>query len=340
MNSVGTSDFLSGLKAMSLLGLLVGVVLGVLFLGLPTVSAEEKGKTFKLAFLSPSPPVPRFTQLIRETLRDLGYVEGRNLLFMERWAGGSEERLHRAAAELVELKVDVIYAGSSAGVRAAANATKTIPIVAVDLESDPVANGWVASLGRPGGNVTGFFLDLPELSGKRLEQLKELVPGLYRVAVLWDASLDRTPLKATEVAARALGLRMITLEVRRPEELERAFRTAVKERAQAVLMWGGPMFDGTASQIATLAAQHRLPIAGFFPFHTEAGFLLSYGPDLDDLIRRSWVYADRILKGAKPGDLPVQRPAKFHLVLNLKTAKVLGIKFPQTLLLQADNVIK
>ncbi len=340
MNSAGMSDFLSSLKAVRLSGPLVGVVLGVLFFALPTVSAEETGKTFKLATLAPSPPTPRFSQLHVKTLRDLGYVEGRNLLFMERWASGSEERLHRDAAELVELKVDVIWGGSSAGVRAAVNATRTIPIVAVDLESDPVANGWAASLARPGGNVTGFFLDLPELSGKRLEQLKELVRGLSRVAVLWDASLDRTPLKATEVAARALGLRMITLEVRRPEELERAFRTAVTKRAQAVLMWGGPMFDGNASKIAALAAQHRLPIAGFFPFHTEAGFLLSYGPDIDDLIRRSWAYADRILKGEKPANLPVQRPAKFHLVLNLKTAKALGITFPQTLLLQADNVIK
>ena len=340
MISAGTSDFVSSLKAMSLPGLLVGVVLAVLFFGLPAVSAEETGKTFKLGYLSPTSQVPRYSRLRLETLRELGYVEGRNLLFMERWAGGNEKRLQRYAAELVELKVDVIFAAASAAVRAAANATRTIPIVAVDLTSDPVANGWVASLARPGGNVTGFFLDLPELSGKRLEQLKELVPGLSRVAVLWDASQDRTPLKATEVSARALDLRMITLEVRRPEELERAFRTAVKERAQAVLMMQSPMFDGTASKIATLAAQHRLPIAGFFPFHTEAGFLLSYGPDIDDLIRRSWVYADRILKGERPADLPVQRPAKFHLVLNLKTAKALGITFPQTLLLQADNVIK
>jgi len=340
MNSVGTSDFLSGLKAVSLPGLLVGAVLGVLFFALPTVSAEETGKTFKIAFLSPSPPAARWTRVRLETLRELGYVEGRNLLYIERWAGGSEERLHRDAAELVELKVDLIIAASSAAVRAAANATQTIPIVASDMESDPVANGWVASLGRPGGNVTGFFLDLPELSGKRLEQLKEVVPGLSRVAVLWDASLDRTPLKATEVAARALGLRMVTLEVRRPEELERAFRTAVKERVQAVLMMQSPMLEGSASQIATLAAKRRLPIAGFFPFHTESGFLLSYGPDLDDLIRHNTAYADRILKGAKPGNLPVQRPAKFHLVLNLKTAKALGITFPQTLLLQADNVIK
>ncbi|MGH8767249.1 MAG: ABC transporter substrate-binding protein [Burkholderiales bacterium] len=340
MNSVGTSDFLSGLKAMSRPGLLVGAVLAVLVSGLPTVRAEETGKTFKVALLSPSAPVPRFSQLHVKTFRDLGYVEGRNLIFMERWAGGSEERLRRDAAELVELKVDLILAGTSTGVRAAVAATKTIPIVAVDLESDPVANGWVASLARPGGNVTGFFLDMPDFSGKRLEQLKEVVPGLSRVAVLWDTIMDRTPLKATEVSARALGLRMLTLEVRGPEDFERAFRRAVKQRAQAVLMWGSPMFDGNASKIAALAAQHRLPIAGFFPFHPESGFLMSYGPDVDDLIRRCWVYADRILKGEKPGNLPVQRPAKFHLVLNLKTAKTLGITFPQTILLQADHVIK
>ena len=188
--------------------------------------------------------------------------------------------------------------------------------------------------------LSAFFLDLPELSGKRLEQLNEVVPGLARVAVLWDASLDRTPLKATEVAARALGLRMITLEVRRPEELEHAFGTAVKERVQAVLVWGSPMIDGAAPKVAALAAQHRLPIAGFFSFHSKAGFLLSYGPDVDDLIRRSLVYVDRILKGAKPGELPVQRPSKFDLVLNRKTAKALGIKFPQALLYQADIVIE
>ncbi len=335
-----TSDSFSGLKVVRLPRSLVGLVLGVFFFGLPTVSAEETGKTVKLALLAPSPPAQRWTRLHLETLRDLGYIEGRNLLYMERWAAGSEERLHRDAAELVELKVDLILAATSTGVRAAATATKTIPIVAIDMESDPVANGWVASLARPGGNVTGFFLDLPDLSGKRLEQLKEVVPGLSRVAILWDTVMDRTPLKATQVSARALGLRMVTVEVQRPEQLERAFRRVVKERAQAVLMWGSPMFDGNASKIAALAIQHRLPIVGFFPFHPESGFLMSYGPDVDDLIRRGWVYADRILKGERPGDLPAQRPAKFYLVLNLKTAKVLGITFPQTLLLQADHVIK
>jgi len=326
-------------SAVCLGGPLVGAVLAFLFFALPVASAEETSKTFKVALLTPSPPVPRFSRVHLDALRDLGYVEGRNLVFIERW-GGSKEQLHRDAKELVELKVDVIVAATSTGVRAAAAATKTIPIVAIDMESDPLANGLVASLAKPGGNVTGCFLDLPDLSGKRLELLKELVPSFSSIGVLWDSNMDRTPLKATEVSARAAGLRMVTLEVRGPEDLESAFRRAVKERVQALLMWGSPMFDGNASKIATLAVQHRLPIAGFFPFHPQSGFLMSYGPDVDDVIRRCYVYANRILKGEKPGDLPVQRPAKFHLVLNLKTAKLLGITFPQTLLLSADHIIR
>ena len=238
-------------------------------------------------------------------------MEGRNLLFLERWASGSETQLNRDAAELVDLRVDVIVAATSAGVRAAANATKTLPIVAIDMESDPVANGWVASRARPRGNVTGFFLDLPSLSGKRLEQLKEIVPGLRSVAVLWDATLDPTPLRATEAAATALGLRMLALEVQRPDELRRAFDTAVKERAQAVLMMQSPMLEGSAAQVAALAAERRLPIAGIFPFLPKFGFLLSYGPDVDDLIRRTLMYAVRIHKGERPGDLPIQNPEKF-----------------------------
>lgn len=335
-----TPYLFSGLWVIRAARSLIGLFLVGLFFGLPNASAEDTDRTFKLALLSPSPPFPRFSRLMLDTLAGLGYVEGKNLVFLERWAGGSEERLHRDAAELVELKVDLIYAGTSAAVRAAANATRTIPIIAVDMESDPVASGWVAGLARPGGNITGFFLDLPELSGKRLEQLKEVVPRLSMVAVLWDATLDRTPLSATETAARALGLRMVTLEVRRPEELEAAFKAAVKQRAQAVLMMQSPLLESSASQIAALAAKHRLPIAGIFPFLPDAGFLMSYGPDVEDLIRRCWVYADRILKGEKPGDLPIQRPGKFDLVLNLKTAKALGITFPQSLLIQSDRTIR
>ena len=291
-----TDDLFAGLRVPAFCGLLVGAVLPDL-LGFSAVSAEESGQTFKVGLLEPSTPVLRFSSLRLDALRDLGYVEGRNLLFIQRWAAGSEDQLRRNAVELVELRVDVIIAATSTGVRAAALATKTIPIVAVDMESDPVANGWAASLARPSGNITGFFLDLPDLTGKRLEQLKEVVPGLSRVAVLRDSFQDRTPLKATEASARALGPRVVMLEARGPEDFGRAFGRAVKERAQAVLVWGSPMFDGNAAKIAVLATQHRLPIAGLFPFHPESGFLMSYGPDVDDLIRRSCVYVDRILKG-------------------------------------------
>jgi putative ABC transport system substrate-binding protein len=308
--------------------------------GAPISSAEDSKPIPKVALLSPAPPVEHYRILIRDVLRGLGYEPGRNLIYIERWAGGSEEQLHRDAAELVGLKVDVIQAGSSAAVRAAVRATRTIPIVAVDMESDPVANGWAAGLAHPGANLTGFFLDLPALSGKRLEQLKEIVPGVEKVAVLWDASLDRTPLKATEASARDLGLRMITLEVRRGQDIEQAFRRAVKEHVQAVLIWGSPMLDGETSTVAAIAVRHRLPIAGFFPFHAESGFLMSYGPDVDDLVRRSFVYIDRVVKGEKPSALPIQGPEKFELVVNLRTAAAVGIKFPQHLLLQADRVIK
>jgi putative ABC transport system substrate-binding protein len=320
--------------------LLLGLVLGATVFGIPAAAADTEKRTPTVALLNPSPPVPRFTQVIQETLQELGYEPGHNIIYLERWGGGREEQLRRDAAELVQLKVDVIAAGSSAGVRAATQATKVIPIVAVDLESDPLANGWVASLGRPGGNVTGFFLDLPELSGKRLEQLKEVIPGLSRVAVLWDPLLDPAALRATETSARALRLRLTILAVRRPDQLSDAFNAAVRKRAQAVLMMQSPTFDGSASQIAALAAQRRLPIAGVFSFLADAGFLLTYGPNVEDLTRRCWIYVDRILKGEKPSNLPVQRPGKFDLVLNLKTAKALGIKFPQTLMLQADRVIK
>jgi putative ABC transport system substrate-binding protein len=335
-----TSALLSTVKVVGFRRSLLTAILGVLLLGLSTVCADQTGKTVRLAILAPSPRVPRVIEVDLAALRDLGYVEGRNLIFTERWAGGSEEQLRRYAAELAELKVDAIVVGTATGVRAAAAATRTIPIVAIDMESDPVANGWAASLARPGGNITGFFLDLPELTGKRLQQLTELIPDLSRVAILWDAIMDRTPLKATEAAARASGLSTVMLEVRGPTDFEPAFRRAVKERVQAVLVWGSPMFDANAAKIAALAIQHRLPIAGLFPFHPEAGFLMSYGPDNDDLIRRCWVYVDRILKGEKPGDLPAQRPEKFLLVLNLKTAKVLGIRVPQSLLSQAHQVIK
>ncbi|PWT76600.1 MAG: ABC transporter substrate-binding protein [Proteobacteria bacterium] len=319
----------------------VGAALAGLRLNALAAGEEPTGrKPPVVAIINPSPPVPHFRELIHEAARSLGYELGRNLILTEYWAGGSEERLRSDTAAAVGQKVDVLTVGTSAGVRAALAATSTIPIVAVDMESDPVANGWARSLAKPGKNLTGFFLDLPELSGKRLEQLKELIPHLSRVAVLWDALLDRAPLQATQDAARSLGLKLVIVEARRPDELPNAFAIAAKKRAQAVLMMPSPMLEGHAKQIATFAMERRLPIAGVFPTLAQAGFLLTYGPNVDDLVRRSVVYTDRILKGERAGDLPIQHPVKFELVLNAKTANALGIHFPQSFLTRADRVIK
>ena len=321
-------------------GRVLRIILTVSLAGSLPSHGEATDHTPRVGLLNPAPPVAHFSSLIVDVLRELGYEPGRNLFYTERWAGGSEEQLGRYAAELAGLKLDAIQVGSSAAVRAALRATKTIPLIAVDMESDPVANGWASSLAVPGGNLTGFFLDQPELSGKRLGQLKELIPGLSRVAVLWDALLDRAPLRATEDTARSLGLRLIVLEVRNPKGLPGAFKTAVGKKAQAILMMPSPLLEGSASQIAVLASESHLPIAGVFPFLADAGFLYTYGPDVDDLVRRSFIYIDRVLKGEKPGNLPIQRPAKFDFVLNFKTADALGIKFPQSFLLQASRTIK
>jgi putative ABC transport system substrate-binding protein len=305
--------------------------------------AAERGEITPrplVALLNPAPPVPHFREIIRASFSEAGYESGRNFSYLERWSEGREELLHRNAAELAKLKVDVLYVGTSAGVRAALDVTRTIPIVAIDMESDPIANGWAVTLAKPGGNVTGFFLDLPELSGKRFEQLRELIPRLSRVAVLWDDALDPTPLKATEVAARSLGLSLVILKARRPEELQDLLDTAAKNRVQAVFMLPSPMLEASGQHIAALALQRRLPIAGAFPTLADAGFLLTYGPDINDLVRRSIAYIDRILKGEKAANLPIQRPAKFDLVLNTRTAVALGVKFPESLLSRADRIVR
>ena len=318
----------------------IAVTLALATFGAFTYAADPVKTLPIVALLNPAPPVTRWSELARNTLREVGYEPGRDVIFIERWASGSLDKLNRDARELARLRVDAIAVGSSAAVRAAGQATKTIPIVAIDMESDPVASGWVASLAKPGGNITGFFLDLPEVSAKRLSQLKEIVPRLSRVAVLWDALLDQAPLRATELAARKLGLHPLLLEVRTPNDIPQAFDIAIRKHAQAMLLMQSPMLEVNPQQIAGLAIRHRLPLAGVFPAHADAGSLLAYGPDVDDLTHRLWIYVGRILKGERPNDLPVQRPNKFDLVLNLKTAEALGVSFPQSFMLQADRVIK
>jgi putative ABC transport system substrate-binding protein len=280
----------------------------------------------------------------RQALRDLGYVEGRNLVIETRDAEGRLERLPALAAELVALKVDVIVAPGTPQALAAKNATRTIPIVFVGA-NNPVADGLVTSLARPGGNATGSSNFAPELVGKRLELLKEAVPGVSRVAVVWQPgavpeSAERDMLKEAEVAARALGVRPQFVEARGPADVERTFSDMTRARAGALTLLPSAMFVSERRRLVDLAARNRLPAVYGSREFVDAGGLMSYGPNIADLNRRAATYVDKILKGAKPADLPVERPTKFEVVINLKTAKALGLKIPQSVLSRADHVIE
>ena len=283
-------------------------------------------------------------EAFRQGLRDLGYVEGRNLVIEYRDAEGKVERLPALAAELVALKVDVIVASGTLAALAAKQATRTLPIV-FSPAADPVASGLVTSLARPGGNVTGLSLLNSELVGKWLEQLKQAIPGVSRVAVLWQPGAfgertEKDMLKGAEVAARALGVQLQFVEARGPEDFDRAFSDMTRARAGALTVLGSTMFVSERRRLVDLAAKNRLPAVYNVREFVDAGGLMSYGPNLADLFRRAATYVDKILKGAKPGDLPVEQPTKFELVINLKTAKALGLTIPQSVLVRADEVIQ
>jgi putative tryptophan/tyrosine transport system substrate-binding protein len=279
--------------------------------------------------------------LFLEGLQERGYVIGQNLLIECRQiAEVTEERFRQAAAELVRLNVDLIVAVSSAAVRGIRAASQTVPVVALDLESDPVGSGLAVNLARPGGSITGIFLDAEQMSGKRLQILREVVPRLARVAALWDATLDSKILKTTETIARSFGVGLQVLSVRGPNDLVAAFSTASRQRADAVLVMQSPFMDVNGKRIADLALQHRLPAIGIFPSFVTQGGLVSYGPDVGQLFKQVTSYIDRILKGARPGDLPIERPTHFYTALNLKTARALGVTVPSSLLAQADQVIE
>ena len=276
-------------------------------------------------------------QGFRQGLRELGYVEGQNITVEYRFAKGKRDRLAKLAAELVGLKLNVIVASTTPSARALKRATTTIPIVMV-VGSDPVARGLVSSLQRPGGNITGFTLFAQELSGKRLELLKKALPKIRRVGVLWDGRSVQT-FKATQGTAQSLGLELRSLEVRGISDLERVFEQAAIERTDALVMLTGPL-NRFRKRIPDLAVKNRLPLMAIWGAFVDAGGLMSYGPSIPDIMRRATHYVDRILKGAKPADLPVERPAKFELVINLKTAKALGLTIPPEVLFRADKVIK
>jgi putative ABC transport system substrate-binding protein len=306
--------------------------------------AQLPAKVPRIGWLSPGSQASdeNFLASFRDGLRELGWVAGQNIAIESRWAEGRFERLPDLAAELVRLKVDVIVSLVTQASLAAKRATATIPIVMVGV-GDPLGSGLVASLARPGGNITGPSSMLAEVSGKQLALLKEAVPKASPVAVLWNPAnpvWQAAALRETEGAARALGLRLQLLEARGPDELEGAFAAMTAEHAGALFVPADIIFVRHAQRIADLAARHRLPAMYGFREHVEAGGLISYAANFAVMHRRAATFVDKILKGANPGDLPIEQPTKFELVINLKTAKALGLTIPQSLVVRADDVIQ
>jgi len=318
--------------------------LAVFLLVVPLASeAQAPAKVHRIGFLTSRSPTdsPHLLEAFRQGLRELGYVEGQNIAIEYRFAEGRPERLPALAAELVRLKVDVIVTAAPPAHLAAKQATSTIPIVFV-VTGDPVAEGLVASLARPGGNITGLSSIAPEVVGKQLELLKEVTPRVSRVAVLQNPSNHVHPamLRQAEGAARALGVQLHTVQARTPPEIDAAFEAMRSQRAGGVLVLRDLLFLAQRTQIAALAAKSRLPAVYGNKEVAEAGGLMAYGANTPQMYRRAATYVDKILKGAKPADLPVEQPTKFELVINLKTAKALGLTIPPSLLQRADEVIQ
>ncbi len=320
--------------------LLVALAVGMLAVPLAAES-QQAGKVYRIGYLGGGTPEPYAPPLraFEEGLRDLGYVEGRNIVFERRYAEGKLERLPGLAAELVQLKVDVIVVGANGPIAAAKRATATIPIVMFNAV-EPVEAGFISSLARPGGNITGLsFHPGQEIGGKFLEMLKEIVPRLSRLAILRHVEAGGG-YAALEAAARKLNVTLEFVDIRSVDELEGAFATMTRRRAGAFVLVGGPLTYMRRQEIADLALKSRLPGIHFLREYAQAGLLITYGPSLSDLYRRAATYVDKILKGAKPADLPVEQPTKFELVINLKTAKALGLTIPQSVLIRADEVIQ
>jgi putative ABC transport system substrate-binding protein len=316
-----------------------------LFLGLPTAShsaeAPPAGRMYRLGYLGEAGPEQApLLRPFEESLRELGYVQGKNLVIERRWAAFRYDRLPDLAAELVRLKPDVLAAGGTPAIAALKQTTTTVPIV-MTWSIDPVGAGFITSLARPGGNITGSTLSTgPEFMAKQLEILNEIVPKRSRVAILRQIGRAGAEPVALEAAARKLGLTILFADVRTPSELEGAFATMTKSRAGAFLILGGPMTFASRQQIADLAVQHRLPGIHLFREYAEAGLLLTFGPSRKATNQRAATYIDKILKGARPADLPVEEPSTFELIINLKTAKALGLTIPKAVLLRADEVLQ
>jgi ABC-type uncharacterized transport system substrate-binding protein len=320
----------------------IGLALCAVLLALtfPTL-AQQQAKVAKIGWLAMRPASAGGQEVIRRMLREIGYVEGKNIAFEDRFADDKLERLPALADELVRLKVDVLLAPSTPAALAAKNATRTIPIVFLNV-ADPVAAGLVDSLARPGGNITGFTTIEAVLAGKRLELLKETVPKLSHVAVLWDPQNPGSTQewKESQLPARELGLQLHSMEVSSADKFEDRFKEATKARSAALAVTLSALISSNQKRITDLAAKNRLPAMYPRGDFVASGGLMSYGADQIEPYRRAAVYVDKILKGAKPADLPVEQPTKFELMINLKTAKALGLTVPPVVLMRAEKVIK
>jgi putative ABC transport system substrate-binding protein len=324
-------------------GIGLSLLVAVMMVHPNLAEAQQPKKVPRIGFLSPLSPstISDRVEAFRQGLRELGYVEGRNIVIEWRYAEGKFDRLPALAAELVRLKVDVVVTAGPTPTRAAKGATVTIPIV-MGFDNDPVGNGFVTSLARPSGNITGLSTLYPEISGKQLELLKEIVPSLFRVAVLGSSTTpgDAQALRETELAARAFGLKLQYLDVLGSKDIETVFRAASKGRAGALLVLTSPVFVLQRTQIAEFAVKSRLATIYDRREFVEDGGLMSYGTNFADLSRRAATYVDKILRGAKPADLPVEQPKTFEFIINLKAAKQIGLTIPPNVLVRADRVIK
>jgi putative tryptophan/tyrosine transport system substrate-binding protein len=304
--------------------------------------AQEAQKAPLIGFLHPGFPDSGSPTLnaLREGLRDAGYVEGETVKVDARWGRGKPEVLPQLAKELIQLRAAILVPTARASIEAARAATTTLPIVANDLESDPVASGYVQSLAHPGGNLTGLFLDAPTLCGKWLQQIGDIVPNVTKIAALWDVTTGTYQLDSIKGAAKAKSIDLLVMEFSDSAGLEAALKLGLKQGPQAVIQLGSPLTRQAGPRVAEILSTHRMP--GISPFRTfpDGGGLMSYGPDLAQLFRRVAPYVSKILHGARPADLPIERPTKFELVINLKTAKSLELTIPQSLLVAADEVIE
>ena len=318
-----------------------GVLLMLVILAAPfVIDAQSTTRPARVGIIGLTPNVPANIEMFKQGLAERGYIVGQHVVVDNQHADNVPARLPETAARMVATKPDIIFTRGPDSIVATLRATTSIPIVAVDFESDPLAKGFAKSLARPGGNVTGIFMDQPEMSAKQLQLLRDIIRGLTRVALLGDLTGNATQFRATERAAQTFGVQTQALEIRAPEDLEPALETARRHGVGAVIVFSSPLVFGNSARLAALTNDKRLPTVSLFAAFPQAGGLMSYGPSIGDAFRRCGIHVAKILGGQKPAEIPIDRPERFELVINLKTAKVLGLKMPPSLLARAEQLIE